>query len=652
MLARTNKFLYGSAQYTDFKVLNAADISQPVKAQFHVNGKLMYVNPKGATPAQLTLALTAMPIAQWHLLSLLPGVESKPDSDGKPRQLATDLKGPRSYSLTLDLAFGTLVASDLPPAKDFRITEKFAEYAASDSWKGNTFHASRSLDLRVPTVAAADTKEYAAFVEKVAGANPIPYAPKNDGAVEGAAGGVIPKVTVLTRSNSSASAPPPTEPVYDAEGDPVLHVRTKETFDLYKHGQEEAKRKNWANAIETFGAAVKSDPQYPDAWREPGRAHMYARQYGDAEAAFRKYLELAPDDHLAYLNMARALYTEKKYELEEDLLVKRIAVAPKDGDALFRLGTAYLALHLPEQAVPVLERSTVQFPKYAAAHFALGRAYLETHQDDLAVETFRKVLKMDDSENRLNSAAYVLAEHGSTLDVAENWSQLSIGVVEKELNESSLSNVQSQTWALVVKLSEYWDTMGWIKFQQSKMEDAEKYLFAAWQLADDLTIGMHLGRLYETQGRKNDAIEMYLAALQKAPPNVGLSDDAKETRQRLANILGGYSQLDDRLAQDRNKKSPLRTVGIANPGGAQGIAQYTVMIDANSKVVDLAAMSPDDPLATLNDAVRAATMPQSFPDTTLKKLPRLSTLGCVASDQPCVFTLLSAGSGSRFAPPE
>ena len=156
-----------------------------------------------------------------------------------------------------------------------------------------------------------------------------------------------------------------------------------------------------------------------------------------------------------------------------------------------------------------------------------------------------------------------------------------------------------------MKLSEYWDTMGWIKFQQSKMEDGEKYLFAAWQLADDLTIGMHLGRLYETQGRKNDAIEMYLAALQKAPPNVSLSDDAKETRRRLADILGGYSQVDDRLAQARNKKSSLRTVGIANPGGAQGIAQYTVIIDANSKVVDLAATSPDDPLATLNDAVRA-----------------------------------------------
>jgi len=651
VLARTNKFLYGSAQYTDFKVLNAADISQPVKTQFHVIGKLMYVNPRGSTPAQLTAAVTAMPIAQWHLLSLLPGVDSKPDADGKPQPLPTDLRGPRFYSLDLALAFATFVVSDPPPAKDSRITGKFAEYAASDSWKGNALHASRSLDLRVPTVPAADSKEYAAFVEKVAGANPVPYAPKDDSAVKGAGGGVIPKVTVLTRSNDSASAPQPADTGHVAAADPA-HIPATETLDLYKHGQEEEKRKNWANAIEAFGGAVKADPQYPDAWRELGRAHMYARQYPDAEAAFRKYLELSPDDHLAYLNMAWALYTEKKYELEEDMLVKRIAVAPKDGDALFRLGTAYLALHLPEQAVPVLERSTVQFPKYAVARFALGRAYLETHQDDRAVESFRKVLELDDSEDRLNSVAYTLAEHNSSLDVAENWSRLSIGVVEKELNESSLSNLQSQTWALVVKLGQYWDTMGWIKFQQGNTKDAEKYVLAAWEVTDDLAIAMHLGRIYETQGRRNDAIEMYLAALSKAPPDQGLSDDAKETRKRLADIVGGYSQVDDQLAQWRKKKSPLRTVAITNPSGAQGIAQYTVIIDANSKVVDLAATNPEDPLAALNDAVRAAAMPQLFPDDALKKLPRLGTLSCTGAEQPCVFTLLSAYSGTRFAPLE
>ena len=198
-----------------------------------------------------------------------------------------------------------------------------------------------SLDLRVPTIPAADSKEYAAFVEKIVEATAVPSTPKNDSSVK-VAGGFIPKADAVTSSSSSVSVtrPPksqPTDPAHALAADTV-HVPATETLDLYKRGQEEAKRKNWANAIEAFGAAVKADPQYPEAWRELGRAHMYARQYGNAEAAFRKYLELAPDNHLAYLNMAWALYTERKYELEEDLLVKRIAVAPEGRRRSFPTG--------------------------------------------------------------------------------------------------------------------------------------------------------------------------------------------------------------------------------------------------------------------------------------------------------------------------
>ena len=91
VLAKTNKFLYDSVHYSDFRVLNAGDTSQPVKAQFRVTGKMMYVNPKAATPAQLADALTTRPIAQWHLLTLLPGANSKLDSNHKPEQLPTCL---------------------------------------------------------------------------------------------------------------------------------------------------------------------------------------------------------------------------------------------------------------------------------------------------------------------------------------------------------------------------------------------------------------------------------------------------------------------------------------------------------------------------------------------------------------------------------
>lgn len=623
VLAQTSKFLYGSVRYTDFKVANPADTSQPVRAQFHVNGKLMSVNPS-SEPSQLMGAISSVAMSQLRLLAHLPPIDTKSDANGKAQQLPIDLKGPRSYSLNLNLTFTDLPKSDLPPAKEFHLAQEFGDFQSRDSWAGNTFHDFKSLDLLVPIIPASASTEYVVFVKKITEAMAAPPEPKIEA--------------------KTTPAPAKAQP---AEG---KHLPTPEAQDLFKRGEDEYKRKNWANAIEAFASAAKADPQYPDAWRELGRARMYARQYSDAESAFRKYLELAPNDSRAYLNIAWVLFNERKFEEERDLMLKRIAVAPNDGDALFRLGTAYLALHLPAQAVPMLERSVVQFPKYIDAHIALGRAYLENHQDLLAQVSFRKALALDDSDNRLNTAAYLLAEHKSFLDLAESWSQRSIDVVEKELNNSTLPNVQSGTWALVARLAHYWDTMGWIKFQQGNMDAAEKYLLAAWQITDELIVGLHLGRIYEAQDRQNEAAEIYVAALSKVPPNGTLSDDAKETRKRVADILGGDSQVDARLEQSRKKKSFSGMVNIANPSGEQGIAQYTVMIDANSKVLELSATNSDDSLASLNDAIRAARMPQTFPDITLKKVPRLSALACAGGNQPCTFTLLPASTVSRLAP--
>ena len=137
---------------------------------------------------------------------------------------------------------------------------------------------STSLDLRVPTIPPNDSKEYAAFVQKVLEATAVPAAPKSTG----------------TAGVASSSASTSTPASATSQPKAVPHVPTPETHDIYKRGEEEAKRKNWANAIEAFGSAAKADPQYPDAWRELGRAHMYARRYQDAEAAFRKYRNSLP----------------------------------------------------------------------------------------------------------------------------------------------------------------------------------------------------------------------------------------------------------------------------------------------------------------------------------------------------------------------
>jgi hypothetical protein len=58
-------------------------------------------------------------------------------------------------------------------------------------------------------------------------------------------------------------------------------------------------------------------------------------------------------------------------------------------------------------------------------------------------------------------------------------------------------------------------------------------------------------------------------------------------------------------------------------------------------------MNPDDSLAGLKDAISAATLPQSFPDETIQRIPRVGTLSCPRADLPCTFTFTSAGVAAR-----
>jgi tetratricopeptide (TPR) repeat protein len=376
---------------------------------------------------------------------------------------------------------------------------------------------------------------------------------------------------------------------------------------------------------------------------------MNSRNYPAAETAFQKYLEVAPDDARAYANMSAVLYTERKYAADEKLLEKRIINAPDDGDAHARLGAVCLVLHQPERAVPELEKATSLLPKYEFAQFALARAYLAAGQNDKAGPAFTRALELNDSDAVLNSAAYQLAQHNTSLDLADRWAERAVTTVELEINGMTFQAAQSGISGQVSKLAAYWDTLGWVKFQERDLSSAEKYILAAWQLRGDTTIGLHLGRVYEAQGRTDDAVDMFSRSVEAVPSHQGgISDDEKEAHEHMTALLWNAANAPKPTVQPETRTKPALAIRIANPDRKQGIAQYAVMIGPGSSVADIQALDSDNPLATMADAVRPETLPQSFPDEAIKKIPRVGMLTCPAPDQPCTFTLLSVAGFPRI----
>lgn len=326
---------YG-ARFTDFVVQDAEDTSKPLRVQFHFLGALSYVDLKSTSREAFLAALN-----NALLLALLPGDASKLTNAVKVQRasffygsLVQEQDAAGEYSMALAIKVSTVKTDDTDKPRSVHFAAAASEYDAASHWDGQTLHASWKLNLDATKKQDAPPEEFSKFCENVAG-------------------------SLIFGSADATSSASGTTTGYTKESaeKKMQAAHSEQSKNLYTQGRDEAKQKNYANAVETLTSAVKLDPENADAWRELGRSQMYLRNYADAESAFRKYLALAPDEHQAYSNMAWAFYNEKKYTEEVDLLEKRIAAAPDDGDANAQLGAAYLALHQPERALPVLQKA-------------------------------------------------------------------------------------------------------------------------------------------------------------------------------------------------------------------------------------------------------------------------------------------------------
>ena len=127
------------------------------------------------------------------------------------------------------------------------------------------------------------------------------------------------------------------------------------------------------SAIATFGA--------PEAGQwvvyfARGIAHEREKQWPDAEADFRKALELSPDQP-AVLNYLGYSYVEMKSNLDEALAMieRAVAARPEDGPIIDSLGWALYRLGRYKEAVGHMEKAVELMPVDSIVNDHLGDVY-------------------------------------------------------------------------------------------------------------------------------------------------------------------------------------------------------------------------------------------------------------------------------------
>ena len=155
-------------------------------------------------------------------------------------------------------------------------------------------------------------------------------------------------------------------------------------------------------AIAAYTEVVGKAPTCSDCYVNLGIGHANKKQYAEAEAAFKKAIELKPDDANAHSQLAAIYNAQRKFDLAAEssaAAAKYTAAAPGgaggSAEALYNQGVTLFNGGKYPDAKTAFEGATKADPKHALAHYQLGMTALNLGDFALAVSSLEQYLVLD-----------------------------------------------------------------------------------------------------------------------------------------------------------------------------------------------------------------------------------------------------------------
>jgi Flp pilus assembly protein TadD/transglutaminase-like putative cysteine protease len=525
------------------------------------------------------------------LLIGLPGV-SEDNTD------PIELGSPLDVTMHLKLVLPANITARAPVA--VAVARDYADFKSSYEFANHTLTAERTISFKTRELPASRASDYLAFTR----------------AVE------ADESQLLGLENSTTG---------------VLAIpASAKTDELLDAGLAALNSGNLQAAIPLFERVVELEPKHKQAWNDLGLAYLRIGKFDDAAGAFRKQIEVNPYDEHAYNYLGLTLQQQRKFVEAADAFRKQIDLNPLDTIAHAALGSLFLTQHKYAEAVPELDKATILSPDNAELQVSLGQAYLNTGEEEKAMAAFQKGIELSQTPVVWNNVAYNLADHKLELSKAQQYAESAVSATTTNLRNIELSRLSLEDLAAVQSLGAYWDTLGWVYFQKGDLASAERYVRAAWLLAQHGEVGDHLAQIYEKRGQKNMAIHMYALAI-AAPHSV------PETRGRLATLLGGEARINRLVSGAMPELSELHTIQVGKLLNESADADFFVLLSPsgqNANVEAVQFISGSEKLRPFAERLRSLNYGPVFPDDSPVRLVRRATLSCSAAAGKCVLLLV------------
>jgi tetratricopeptide (TPR) repeat protein len=378
--------------------------------------------------------------------------------------------------------------------------------------------------------------------------------------------------------------------------------------------------------------ALNPDQQF--YWEALGTLMLKRGQNAEALAAFRKELALHPDEPLVYRNIFDTLFVlRQRKEAMETLhdwalaepddplpVSKLIALLVEDGDTATAIKEGKAALAgLPED---LRHEDRLQIE--------LGRAQILSGNKTEGSASLRAVLAHAEDIATINNAAYVLADAGLDLPIAEKSIRSALARLTTESNTWTLDGDSRTMRAQSTLILSAWDTLGWTLFREGKLDEAHTYLNAAWLWQVSPEYGEHLADLEAARGDKVAALTAYELTLAIVLP----VDNLAERKALAVNVKNVQAKADalrkagatSGIVDPSQELLSIRTIQLGSHVGRNQIVNYRILLkDGN---VEMAEPVANRSIDGGSEMITKANFARYFPAGTHVQLVRMGQVTC------------------------
>jgi tetratricopeptide (TPR) repeat protein len=183
---------------------------------------------------------------------------------------------------------------------------------------------------------------------------------------------------------------------------------------VFDEGVAAANSGNHDVAIQKFNEAIGVMPACGVCYKNLGFAYTQKKEYDQAEAAYKKAIEIQPDAD-AYNGLANVYNAQKKFELAAEASSKAAQATPAgaggggNADALYAQGVNLYNANKPGEAKAAFQSAVKANPSLSEAHYMLGLVLVGEGDTKGALAAFETYLKLDPNGKNASTAKAALA---------------------------------------------------------------------------------------------------------------------------------------------------------------------------------------------------------------------------------------------------